>query len=57
MMSGIIPKLVWRAHGEPPGGPSKFFIFFIVCTEVNAYPAIKCFLNVDKIFEFLKKVV
>ena len=42
-------NLVLRVNGEQPSVPSKF-CFFIACTEVNAYLAIKYFLNTDDKF-------
>ena len=47
---GKNPNLVWRVNGEQPGGPSEFLLFFIACTEVNAYMDMKYFLNTDDKF-------
>ena len=49
MMTELNPKLVWREHGKRPGGPSEFS-FFIACTEMNAYLAMKYLLKMDDNF-------
>ena len=52
---GLSPKLVWRVHGELPGGPPDFLLFFIVCTEVNEYPAMEYFPETDDSFMNFRK--
>ena len=47
-MAGLNPNLVWRVYGERPGGPFEFF--FVACTEVNAYMAMKYLLKRDDKF-------
>ena len=49
MIAGINPNLDWRVNGKRPGGPSEFS-FFIACTEMNAYMAMKYLLKMDDNF-------
>ena len=56
MMAGLNTNLVWRVNGERPGGPSEF-LFFIGCTEVNVYLAMKHLLKADdKFMDFRKEI-
>ena len=57
MMAGLNNNFVWRLNGEQIGGPSELSLFFIACTEVNAYLAMKYFLKRnDKFMDFQRKL-
>ena len=55
-MSGLSPKLDCRLYGVVLFWPIRLFAFFIVCTEVNAYLAMKYFLNNDETFVNFGKI-
>ena len=49
-MVGLSTKLIWKVHGEQPGGPYKCLLFIMVYTEVNVYLTIKYFQKNDETF-------